>query len=158
MTPAKTAQIPYAMVQQTGSVSNAFANTTYANVSYNNVVSATSGMYSASAPDRVCAPIAGVYEIKALARIDSNATGVRTMRISRLPSGAFLSSADKNATTGGFATEMESTAVERLGAGDCVGVRIWQNSGSSLGLDANGTTNYQHGTMSAYLQVAFLGR
>ena len=145
VTPAKFGAIPQARVEKAAAQSiptgPAFTGLTWATELYD-----TAGLFNPAAPDRLTAPIAGVYAIEAGVRWAANATGFRFagICINQLPADCSI---DDNIAVSEYATNDDpgvgalkltqqsvSTQV-KLAAGAIVHVVVTQDSGVALNVD-----------------------
>lgn len=90
----------------------------------------------ANVPGQCVAPVAGIYNVQAIANWNSNSTGQRTLTISKNAT-VVVAEAEHavNANGGGIETKMRTMlAGIPLAAGDLMGLWGWQTSGGNLGL------------------------
>lgn len=146
ITPAKFGAIPQARVEKTvaQSIPNSagvFSGLTWATELYD-----TAGLFDPAAPDRLTAPIAGVYAIEAGVRWQANVTGFRFagICINQVPVSC---SVGDNVAVSEYATNddpgvgtlkltQQSVSTQlKLAAGDIVHVIVTQDSGVALNVD-----------------------
>jgi Collagen triple helix repeat (20 copies) len=130
VTPAKFGVIPSARVYRTTSQS---VTPSGAIVSFNAERYDTAGLHSTTTnPERLVAPVTGVYLITGFARWDANATGARFLAIETNSAGndsRLTSTWTRPSTTN---TDQNVTTLARLTAGEYVTLVAIQDSGGTL--------------------------
>jgi hypothetical protein len=159
ITPAKFGAIPQARVEST--VGQSIPNTTgvFTGLNWDTVVYDTAGLFNATAPDTLTAPIAGVYAIDAGVRWAANATGFRFagICINQVPASCFVAdniavseyatNDDPGIGTPRLTQQSVSTQV-KLAAGAVVHAVVAQDSGGALSVD---------GFRATYLAMTWVG-
>ena len=109
-------------------------------LSYNTEDFDTAGLHSTTTTtSRLTAPVAGKYLIMGSARWDSNTSGRRILIIELNGSTQIARDAVSPNNTSGFGPEQTVETVYQLAAGDYVEVVAYQDSGSTLSVQAFGT-------------------
>jgi hypothetical protein len=136
----KFGAVPGASVSSTAS--ETIPNTTQQVLTFNTENRDEGGLYSAGAPDRLTAPIAGKYLIIATVTWEAGTVGHRQLQLNVNGSVMILAwtlGAPSADSTYGLTQTVEK--VYQLNAGDYVQAKAWQNSGGSSAVVAyNGLT------------------
>jgi hypothetical protein len=127
---AKFAPIPGAKVHN--STNQAIASGgLYTPISFDTVDFNVGGVYNASQPDRMVAPVAGRYELITNVTWTGNATGLRILYLIRNSYTVAVSNVT-GSNSEVYAPAQSVQAMCQLAAGDVMRVAAWQDSGSSL--------------------------
>jgi hypothetical protein len=126
------------------SANQSIVSGTYTTITFDSERFDTDGIHSVvSNTDRLTAQRDGVYLISATIRFATNSTGIRWVGI-RLNGTAYIVIADQNATSG-YSTRITLTTLYELSTDDYVDLRVWQNSGGALNVEAVGNYSPEFG-------------
>lgn len=133
--PAKFGTIPGARVRHAASAVTVQHNAT-AVLSYDTTDFNIGGVFSATQPTRMTAPVAGRYLIIASVRWYPNASGRRTIALEVNGTAAQIARTNVSAysTTASLSPEQTAQTIYKLNAGDYVEVWAYQDSGGPLDL------------------------
>ena len=153
VTPAKFGAIPQARVEKTAGQSIPSNIAVFNALTYESELYDTAGLFDPAAPDRLTAPIAGVYAIDAGVRWSANALGTRFAGIcinqptvgacgitNNIAVSQYATNDDPGVGTLRLTQQSVSTQV-KLAAGAVVQVVVTQNSGGALNVDGQPATN-----------------
>jgi hypothetical protein len=153
VTPAKFGAIPQARVEKTVGQAIPSNIAVFAAITYESELYDTAGLFDPAAPDRLTAPIAGVYAIDGGVRWSANALGTRFAGIcinqptvgacgitNNIAVSQYATNDDPGIGTMRLTQQSVSTQV-KLAAGDVVQVVVTQNSGAPLNVDGQPATN-----------------
>lgn len=153
VTPAKFGAIPQARVEKTVGQSIPSNIAVFNALTYESELYDTAGLFDPAAPDRLTAPIAGVYAIDAGVRWSANALGTRFAGIcinqptvgacgitNNIAVSQYATNDDPGVGTLRLTQQSVSTQV-KLAAGAVVQVVVTQNSGGALNVDGQPATN-----------------
>jgi hypothetical protein len=147
VTPAKFGTIPQARVEKTVAQSIPSNIAVFNTLTWEGEVYDTAGLFDPAAPDRLTAPIAGVYAIDGGVRWSANALGTRfagicinqpTVGACGLTNNVAVSQYATNDDPGVGTLRLTQQSVStqlKLAAGDVVQVVVTQNSGGALNVD-----------------------
>jgi len=121
----------------TGSGTQTIPNGTYTEISWGTEMSDTSRLHNpASNPEKIYIKKSGWYTINAQISFDTNATGVRIIRLRK--NGAVLDRSTMTAApVTGASSSIATTVPVILAAGDYISVEAYQNSGGDLDVKTN---------------------
>lgn len=141
VTAGKRAVTPAARASLTGQSIPYHANllTTTA-LQFTTEVYDSDSMFTTAAPnnDRLTITTPGVYLLTTSVRWDPNDTGARLVSIVKSDVGALFLAADTRDSATGSATRQSVSTVTRMDAGEFVKVKVAQNSGAALSINAGG--------------------
>jgi hypothetical protein len=151
VTPAKFGAIPQARVEKTAAQSIPSNIAVFNTLTFESEVYDTAGLFDPATPDRLTAPIAGVYAIDAAVRWSANALGTRFAGIcinavgacgvnSNVAVSQYATNDDPGIGTLRLTQQSVSTQV-KLAAGGVVQLIVTQNSGGALNVDGLPATN-----------------
>lgn len=153
ITPAKFGAIPQARVEKNVAQSIPSNIAVFNTLTWESELYDTAGLFDPAAPDRLTAPIAGVYVINAGVRWAANALGTRFAGIcinqptvgscgiaNNVAISQYATNDDPGIGTLRLTQQSVSTQV-KLNAGDVVQVIVTQNSGGALNVDGFPATN-----------------
>jgi hypothetical protein len=153
VTPTKFGAIPQARLQKTAGQSIP-GDETITTLAWDGAQYNVGGMFDATTPDRLVAPIAGVYAIDAGVRWAGNLTGYRFAAICLNAPTAGGCNATSDVAVSEYATnnnpgvgvvrltqQTVSTQI-KLAAGDVVQIAVAQNTGAGLAVDGLPATNF----------------
>ena len=147
VTPAKFGAIPQARVEKTAAQSIPSNIAVFNTLTYESEVYDTAGLFDPATPDRLTAPIAGVYAIDAGVRWSANALGTRFAGICINQPTIGACGITNNVAVSQYATNddpgigtlrltQQSVSTQwKLDAGGVVQVVVTQNSGGALNVD-----------------------
>lgn len=132
VTPAMMGTIP--SVRANINAAQTIPNSIATNVAFDLETFDTANMHdNVTNPDRLTAPISGLYLVNGHVHWDSNNAGIRTtlIRVNGVTMSEFRASPPASAFDSFTQT---ATDVVSLSAGDVVNIMVWQNSGGSVDL------------------------
>jgi hypothetical protein len=147
VTPAKIGAIPQARVEKTVAQAIPSNIAVFNTLTWESELYDTAGLFNPAAPDRLTAPIAGVYAIDGGVRWATNALGTRfagicinqpTVGACGLTNNVAVSQYATNDDPGIGTMRLTQQSVStqlKLAAGDVVQVVVTQNSGGALNID-----------------------
>jgi hypothetical protein len=153
VTPAKFGAIPQARVEKTVAQSIPSNIAVFNTLTWESELYDTAGLFDPAAPDRLTAPIAGVYVINAGVRWAANALGTRFAGICINQPTVGACGITNNVAVSQYATNddpgigtlrltQQSVSTQlKLNAGDVVQLVVTQNSGGALNVDQYAATN-----------------
>jgi hypothetical protein len=153
VTPAKFGAIPQARVEKTAAQSIPSNIAVFNTLTWESELYDTAGLFDPAAPDRLTAPIAGVYVINAGVRWAANALGTRFAGICINQPTVGACGITNNVAVSQYATNddpgigtlrltQQSVSTQlKLNAGDVVQLVVTQNSGGALNVDQYAATN-----------------
>lgn len=153
VTPAKIGAIPQARVEKTGAQSIPSNIAVFNTLTWESERYDTAGLFDPAAPDRLTAPIAGVYAIDGGVRWSANALGTRFAGICINQPTVGACGITNNVAVSQYATNddpgigtlrltQQSVSTQlKLAAGDVVQIVVTQNSGGPLNVDGQPASN-----------------
>jgi hypothetical protein len=153
VTPAKIGAIPQARIEKTAGQAIPSNIAVFNTLTYESEVYDTAGLFDPATPDRLTAPIAGVYQIDAGVRWSANALGTRFAGICINQPAIGSCGISNNIAVSQYATNddpgvgtlrltQQSVSTQwKLAAGGVVQVVVTQNSGAPLNVDGQPATN-----------------
>ena len=126
--PGELAQLPGARVYLAEGTRIDLATGTRTTLSFGASAYNQGGVWSDAQPDRLTAPVAGVYQVTAGVVFEDNGSGARGLWIVDAVSGAVFSGDRENGVSVAGRTEMSESAVVRLDAGQAVSVQVEQTA------------------------------
>jgi hypothetical protein len=124
----KIGALPGARVRSTATQS--IPNSTVTALSFNTVDANSGGVFAASQPTRLTAPVAGTYLITACVAWANDAVGSRQLWVQLNGSTSLVGVFERPAADNTLQQNVATTY--HLNAGDYVSAAVWQNSGSPL--------------------------
>jgi len=96
------------------------------------------GVWSDAQPDRLTAPVAGVYQVTAGVVFEDNGSGARGVWIVDTGSGAVLAGEQQNAVSANTATALSVSVPVYLNAGQAISVQVVQTAGREVDIIGSG--------------------
>ena len=136
--PSELAQLPGARVYLAEGTRVDLASGARTTLSFGARAYSQGGVWSDAQPDRLTAPVAGVYQVTAGVVFEDNGSGARGLWIVDAVSGTVFAGERENAVLLNAPTELAASTVQRLEANQAVSVQVQQTSGRDIAVLGNG--------------------
>jgi len=136
--PSELAQLPGARVYLAEGTRVDLASGARTTLSFGARAYSQGGVWSDAQPDRLTAPVAGVYQVTAGVVFEDNGSGARGLWIVDPGSGAVLAGERENAVILNAPTELSTSTVVRLEANQSISIQVQQTAGRDIAVLGTG--------------------